>query len=168
MTQENKKNKGGRPTKEEEQEKKRLEKNKKISESLSKMTEENIHRLRESFAIDATIEEACYYADIAVATYYNWIEKNPKLLEEFDALRNKPILKARQEVVMGLEGDKHFSFQYLRSKRKEEFGEKVTVEHKGSIEGLGNLTEEEKKLREEYEASLKKLWAKPLETKNED
>lgn len=163
MTQENKKNKGGRP----QGLTKRKLINKKIGKGVSKMTEENINKLKEAFAIDATIEEACFYANIAIPTYYNWIEKNPKLLNEFNALRNKPVLKARQEVVMGLDGDKHFSFQYLKSKRKEEFGEKMTVEHSGSIDSIGDLTEEEKQLRDEYEANLKKLWAKPLETKKE-
>src|SRR3989344_2413831 len=86
----------GRPTKQQQ-------KSRRISEAVSKMTSENLQKLKECFAIDASIEEACYYAEISTRTYYNWIKKNPELLQEFERLRQKPVLKARQVVIQGLD-----------------------------------------------------------------
>jgi hypothetical protein len=63
------------------------------------MTEEKIKKLEEAFALDCSIGEACFYADISQATYHNWVNANPNLLERFNALREKPVLLARQEVI---------------------------------------------------------------------
>ena len=142
-------NLGGHPTKREQT-------NKRISQAVSKMTEENIQKLREVFALDGTIEEACFYAGIAVSTYYNWIKVNPKLLEEFTALRNRPILAARQEVIKGIIGDKNFAFQYLKSKRRDEFGDRVKLDIvPGKDDGNPNLDSANDKVREDYENKIK-------------
>ena len=103
----------GRPTK-------RQQINKKIGLGVSKMTQDNINKLKEVFAIDGTIAEACFYANISVQTYYEWTKKNPKLSEEFNALREKPVLKARQTVVRSLDNP-DYAFKYLERKKKDEF-----------------------------------------------
>jgi hypothetical protein len=143
------KNKGGRPT---------------------KLLPEVVQKLKESFAIDASVEEACYYAEISVQTYYNWIKEDPKLFEEFERLRQKPVLAARMEVVKGIAGDKHFSFGYLRSKRPQEFGDKLKLEHSGSVSldpaALNTpemLAIKDRYERELYEATARAHDAKPKE-----
>jgi hypothetical protein len=122
-------NKIGRPTK-------RSQTNKKISEKLSKMTEDNLNKIRQAFAIDATVEEACFYANISEVTYYNWKKKNPELFKEIERLRQAPILKARQEVVNGLVGFDN-SLKYLSKKKKNEFGDKLEID--GSLDFTYNL-----------------------------
>lgn len=99
------KNKGGRP---------------------SEMSEEKVKKLEEVFAIDGTIEEACFYADISKQTYYDWLKRKPELIDRFDALRNRPVLKARQTVVKSLDNPDH-AFKYLEKKRKKEFGNAVDL-----------------------------------------
>lgn len=123
------------------------------------MKPETINKLKEAFAIDASIAEACYYAEISTQTYYTWIEKNPKLLDEFNALREKPVLKARQEVVKGLDNDKHFSFGYLRSKRPQEFrGDKIIeITPPANVPGDGKaITDEMEKITKQYEEDMRK------------
>lgn len=115
---------------------KRELKNKKISQSLSKNTPEVMERLREAFSIGAPIDEASFYAGIDESTYYRWKKKNPKLYEGLEALRLKPILKARQEVVNGLIGFEN-SFKYLTKKRRDEFGDKLELD--GNIDFSYNL-----------------------------
>jgi|SRR3990167_876308 len=88
-----------------------------------KMTPEAIKKLEEAFAIDATVEEACFYADISPQTYYNLVKKDPKLLEKFGRLREKPVLKARKTVVDSLDDPNHAKW-YLERKRKAEFSER--------------------------------------------
>lgn len=93
----------------------------------SEMIEANINKLREVFALDGTIAEACYYANISTQTYYNWIEKNPKLVDEFEALRNRPVLKARGTVIKALD-QPEIAFRYLERKAKKEFSQRSELD----------------------------------------
>ena len=69
------------------------------------MTELNVKKLSEAFAIDATIEQACDYADISIPTYHNWVKKNPKLLDTFDRMRQKLPLKAKENIALKIRGE---------------------------------------------------------------
>lgn len=107
--------------------------NRRIGEGVSKKKPEVIAKLKEAFAFDCTVEEACCYAEIAFRTYYNWIKADPKLLQEFDRLRHKPVLKARSTVVNSL-GTPEYAFRYLEKKRPEEFGNKSKIELAGKVQ----------------------------------
>ena len=85
-----------------------------------KFTESTIRKLEEAFAIDASVKEACYYADISTDTYYRWIKEYPELSDKFERLREKPVLKARQTVVKSLDNP-DYAFKYLERKKKDEF-----------------------------------------------
>lgn len=98
-----------------------------------KFTPETIQKLEQAFAMDCSIPEACLYADIAISTYYLWKESNPKLMERFQALRNKPVLKARKRVLVGIDESYQNAMDYLKRKRKDEFSEKQITEHAGGF-----------------------------------
>ena len=85
------------------------------------MSDEKIKKLEEAFALDCSINEACFYADISKVTYYNWIEKKPELLNRFEALREKPVLLARQTVVQAVKTNPDIALKYLERKKKAEF-----------------------------------------------
>ena len=85
-----------------------------------KLTEDTIRKLEEAFSIDASVKEACYYADISTDTFYRWIKKYPKLSYKLERLREKPVLKARQTVVRSLDNP-DYAFKYLERKKKDEF-----------------------------------------------
>lgn len=89
-----------------------------------KSTPETMKKLEEAFALDATVQEACFYAGISTVTYYDWVKQDPGLANRLDALRNKPVLKARKTVVDSL-GNPDFAFKYLERKRKDEFSPRV-------------------------------------------
>lgn len=123
----------------------------------TKFSVEIINKLKEAFAIGAGVEEACFYAEIDKGTYYNWIKDNEVLFNEFQRLKQKPILKARQEVVKGLEGNPEFSLKYLERKKKDEFSlrtetdittqgnpfNSITVTYIDKLESEGNETSED-------------------------
>ena len=85
-----------------------------------KLTEDTIRKLEEAFSIDASVKEACYYADISTDTFYRWIKEYPKLSYKLERLREKPVLKARQTVVKSLD-QPDYAFKYLERKKKDEF-----------------------------------------------
>ncbi len=95
------------------------------------MTESVVLKLEQAFALDASVEEACSYADIARNTFYEYLKNNPEFKDRIEDLRQKPVLKARQTVVQAL-GDANYAFKYLEKKKKAEFG--------NSVELTGNLT----------------------------
>lgn len=128
-------NKGGRPT---------------------KLTPEAVKKLEEAFAIDATVSEACFYADISRQTYYTWLEENPGFSDRFEALRNKPVLKARQTVVSSLSDPVH-AFRYLEKKRGDEFGTKSKVELSGSVATEDAPSEAVQQVADEFEVRLQSV-----------
>ncbi len=128
-----------------------------IAEGVTKLTDEVVKKLCEAFAIDATISQACDYADISEKTYYNWIEKNPELLQKFDRMRQRLPLKAKQNIAGTISaGDIGISKWLLERKEASNYGEKVKVEHSGSIanEDVEGRADAER-VREEYEQKLK-------------
>ena len=112
-----------------------------------KLTPETIQKLEHVFAIDWTVEEACFYADIHKDTYYRWVKEDPTLLHKFTRLRNKPVLAARHEVVKGISNDKEFALKYLKNKRNKEFSERQEVDQETNmnitIKDIKNMSEEE-------------------------
>jgi hypothetical protein len=93
----------------------------------SVMTVECVNKLEQAFAIDATVEEACSYADISRETYYNWLEKHKEFSDRILKLRQRPVLKARQTVVQKLSENYTNAMDYLKRKRKNEFGDNSEV-----------------------------------------
>lgn len=123
--------------------------NPKGEQKSPKLTPETIRKLEEAFAIDASVKEACYYADISTDTYYRWIKEFPELSDKLERLREKPILKARQTVVKSLD-QPDYAFKYLERKKKDEFSPRQELTGK---DGESIKTSYEIKLneiREEY------------------
>ena len=88
------------------------------------MTPETITKLEQAFAIDASVEEACSYADISRNTFYEWLKRNPQYQDRIAELRERPVLKARQTIVKALDNPQHAQW-YIARKRKKEFAERI-------------------------------------------
>lgn len=108
----------------------------------TKMTPMVRKKMEEATALDATVEEVCFYAGISKDTYYKWIKKDNKLSDYLTALRNKPVLKARQEVIKGLTDNPEFSLKYLERKRKNEFSTRVENDITTKGKSLNNINYE--------------------------
>ncbi len=87
----------------------------------TKMTELNVKKLKEVFALDGSVEEACMYAEISRTTYYNWINANPEEKEKINTLRQRPVLAARQRAVQGVKESYSNAMDYLTRKKAKEF-----------------------------------------------
>ena len=90
----------------------------------SEFTDEVVKKLEESFSIDATIEEACFYADISRQSYYNNVKEGSALFDRFKTLRERPVLLARQTAVSKISESYANAMDYLKRKRKSEFSER--------------------------------------------
>lgn len=106
------------------------------------ITEEVLRKLEEVFAIGGTDAEACFYANIGTTALYEYQEKHPEFAERKEALKERPILKARQTIVKGLDDDKNAQW-YLERKRKKEFSVRTETDITSKDEQIGgNLTPE--------------------------
>lgn len=95
-----------------------------------KLNEDTVNKLKEAFSIGSDVSAACYYANITRQTYYNWEKDNPELKEEFDRLKEKPVLKAYQTVAKDLDKIDTAKW-YLSKKRNKEFGDRMDVTSDG-------------------------------------
>jgi hypothetical protein len=129
-----KKDKGGRPTK------------------LDDLT---VKKLEEAFAIDATVLEACAYADISRETFYNWSKANPALFDRFEMLRQNPMLKARNVIVKALQvEDIDTAKWYAERKAKAEFSTRQELTGPGGAAMLDPDPETKKKIDKIFKENM--------------
>ena len=88
---------------------------------------EKVTKLEQAFAIDASVEEACSYAEVSRKVYYEYIKRHPEFGDRIAELRQKPVLKARQTAVQKLGESYQNAMDYLKRKRKLEFGDGVDI-----------------------------------------
>lgn len=112
---------------------KRERKNRRISESMQKFNDDTVKKLEEAFSWDCSIEEACLHAGISKQTYYNNVKGKQKLLDRFAELRENPVLKARMTVVQKVTESYPNAMDYLKRKKKLEFGDNIDVNTNGKL-----------------------------------
>ena len=92
----------------------------------TKMIEEVVKKLEEVFAIGGSDEEACFYAHISKQTLYNYQRKYPEFIDRKEALKNRPVLKARRTIFNALDNPQDAKW-FLEKKRRKEFGNTLDV-----------------------------------------
>lgn len=102
------------------------------------MTTETVNKLEEVFAIGGTDEEACFYAGISRQTLYDYQAKHPEFIDRKEALKKRPILKARQTVVKSLDDPDHAKW-YLERKQKNEFSQRTETDNTTKVDMSGSL-----------------------------
>ena len=120
------------------------------------MTPETLSKLESVFAIGGTDKEACFYAGISPQSLYKYQEENPDYVERKEALKEQPMLKARQTIVKALDTPAHAQW-YASRKAKNEFAERI--EKTGAdgkdlhIEDSDIVKERNRKLNELYKGT---------------
>jgi len=84
-----------------------------------------VNKLEEAFAMGCTDLEACLFAEITKKTLYNYQDKNPEFIHRKEALKETPVLKARQSVIKGFAEDSNLALKYLERKKRDEFSLKT-------------------------------------------
>lgn len=94
-----------------------------------KRSPEALLKLEQAFSLGCSDPEACFYAGIAPSTYYLWCKDEPEISERLKALKNKPILLARQKVVDDIKENVDTAKWYLERKCKNEFTTRTENTH---------------------------------------
>lgn len=119
-----------------------------------KLTPETRQKIEEAAAMDCTMEEIAFYANISKQTLYNWMESDKKFKERLDELRTNPVLKARRTIVDKLDNAEHAKW-YLERKRKTEFSQKIETDITSKGEQINVLDPKYTELAKKFEAQLK-------------
>lgn len=113
----------------------------------SKFSEITLQKLNEAFAIGASDPEACFYADVSTTAFYNYQQLHPQFVERKNALKQRPVLLARQTILKNMEADPVTARWYLERKAKSEFAARTELTGKDGkdlpqpIIDLGNYRE---------------------------
>lgn len=97
-----------------------------------------VAKLEEAFSIGCNVLEACLYSNITKDGYYRYIKKHKKLSDRFDALKDKPVLKARNTIFKDLENPDTAKW-FLSRKRKDEFSTKIETENTHKLENIESI-----------------------------
>ena len=123
-----------------------------ISKAVTKLTPDVVNKLKQAFSIGANDKQAYDYAEISKQTYYNWIKKYPELLDEFERMKTKLPLASKANIANAIQTLKDITTSKWLLERQEtdDYGETL------KIKGLETITEEDKKVLEEFHQKLKK------------
>lgn len=95
-----------------------------------------VAKLESVAAIDGSVEEMCSYAEISRESFFRYQRQHAIFRQRIEDLRQKPILKARNRLVQGIDESFGNAMDYLKRKRKIEFGDNVAVGIDPTLQGL--------------------------------
>ncbi len=87
-------------------------------------TPEVIRKIEEAAAMDCSMEEIAFFANIHRATLYRWIKEDKELKDRIDELKQTPFLKARQTILKSISENPQYAFEYMKRKKKDEFSDR--------------------------------------------
>lgn len=85
-------------------------------------------KIEEVAALDGTVEEMAYYCDVSRQTIYNWFAADRDFFDKVQRLRERPVLMARQTINKRMTESYANAADYLKRKRRKEFGDSATLE----------------------------------------
>jgi hypothetical protein len=101
----------------------------------TKMTDDTLQLLRESFSWGCTDAEACCYAEISTSTLYNYCQDNPKFLELKNKLKDMPTMKARRIINASLDdSDLNTANRVIDRKEGTKVKQEITGEGGGPLQ----------------------------------
>lgn len=94
-------------------------------------TPEVIGKLEYAAALDSSVEEMAFYAGINKDTLYSKLQDDQEFSQRIQSLRNRPIMKARETAVTKLAESYSNAMDYLKRKKRLEFGDNVDLTSQG-------------------------------------
>ena len=125
------------------------------------MTPEVLQKLEHAFIHAYTDKEACFYAGISPSTLYNYQIIHHEFLERKEQLRLTPNLRAKIELVKGIDGNIDQARWWAIHKMAGEFAPKIRTDVLGEIATHVPMTPEVAKAIEEMNAMLLEAIAAP-------
>lgn len=82
-----------------------------------------VSKLEEAFKIDATVQEACFFAGISTVTYYRELKREEQFRNKIERAQNYPYMMAKATIIKAIQrGDAGLAFKWLERRQKELYG----------------------------------------------
>jgi len=94
----------------------------------TKLTSVAKAKLEEGYLIDASYEELALLCGVTTQTLRNWRKEHKDYFAELETLRETPVLDARRAVVEKAKESYPNAMDYLKRKKKKEFGDTQSIE----------------------------------------
>ncbi len=110
------------------------------------ITPKILEKLKEAFMMGCNKREACFYAEVAESTFYDFLKEYPEYSEKIDIWQSYEKIKARMVVHKALDkGDREMAKWYLERKAKDEFSTKQDIDAtiKNKVVIIDDLPDEE-------------------------
>lgn len=79
----------------------------------TRLTDEVLKKLEDSFKVGSSISQACIYAGISQQDYFNWIKKYDRFFERMEGFRNFPFVFSKEAVFKAINSkDPNISAKY--------------------------------------------------------
>ena len=92
----------------------------------TKLTPDIKSKILEVAALDGSVKEMAYYCGVSHQSIYNWFKEDEELFDHVERLRDRPVLLARQTVTKKMTESYQNAMDYLKRKKKDEFGDNAT------------------------------------------
>lgn len=83
--------------------------------------------LEDSFKLGAQVKEALAQAKIPSSTFYDYLKNHKDFSEQIEWWQQYPIMLAKHSVVAHMTEDGRLALEYLKCKRKDEFGTRTEI-----------------------------------------
>lgn len=83
--------------------------------------------LEDSFKLGAQVKEALAQAKIPSSTFYKYLNEHPDFMEQIEWWQQYPIMLAKHSVVSHMGEDGKLALEYLKCKKKDEFGTRTEI-----------------------------------------
>lgn len=93
-----------------------------------KFTPEVIGKLQAAFANGFNIKEACYYANINVDTYYEWLKRDAKFTEDMSKAQNSVNMQSKKVISSKITHGSDENARWWLSRRDPDFQPKPNTQ----------------------------------------
>lgn len=99
------------------------------------ITPKIVSKLEEAFKIDATVEQACFYAGIGKATYYRALDNRKGFRDEMERAQSYPYMIAKATVMKAMkQGNGALALRWLERRESELYGSPSVPDTSNAVE----------------------------------
>jgi hypothetical protein len=93
-----------------------------------------VEKLLSGLRTDFTREEACRYAGIHKATFYNWMKEDPVFIDEVERAEDYCLTVAKDKLLQGLrKGGFREAMEFVRHRQPKRYSTSTAVELSGEV-----------------------------------
>lgn len=120
-----------------------MTKKKDVGGRPTKKTPEVVKKLCDAFKIDATVEEACWYAGISKVIFYKWYKEDEEFFNEIESAKTFAFIVARKKLMQSMDSENEAiaqrgAIEFLK-RRDRRYADRIEGKIDGDVEVSGEV-----------------------------